>query len=142
MIRPEDIAKDNDETSHQIALFTWSGQNQSLYPQLKWLHAIPNANSHKMVAEGCRAGIADLMLPFPRWVNHLPSEDNPTGRYLMYCAGLYIELKIKKRRNHKNGGCSEDQINFIKYANEVGYKAVMCYSWIEARDEILRYLNG
>lgn len=131
MISPEQIAKDNDETSHQIALMAWSGQNQKLYPQLKWLHAIPNANSHRMVAEGVRGGVPDVMLPWPT-----------SGIREDHYHGLYIEMKIEKRRNQKNGGCSEDQINFMKYANEVGYKAVVCYSWLEARDEILRYLGN
>lgn len=141
MIRPEDIAKDNDETSHQIALFCWSGQNQKLYPQLKWLHAIPNANSHRMVAEGVRGGVSDVFLPSPKWIKNTAAPY--VGKQpLKYCPGLYIELKTEKRRNQKNGGCSDDQIDFIKYTNSVGYKAVVCYSWQEARDIILEYLGN
>jgi hypothetical protein len=129
MIAPEQLAG-NSEQSQQIALFAWAGLNRHLYPQLKWLHAIPNANQHRMVAEGVRAGVSDIFLPWPRAVRN----------YELH--GLYIEMKTEKRRNQKNGGLSQDQIDFIDYANQAGYKCEVCYSWIEARDRILEYLNG
>lgn len=134
MITPEQMAKSGLESGEQKAVMVWAAQNLKQYPQLKWLHAIPNANSHKQVAEGCRAGISDIFLPFPN--NCLDG----TGNFKLY-SGLYIELKVEKRRNQKNGGCSEDQLEFIDYANKVGYKALVCYSWTEARDAILDYLG-
>src|SRR5216684_1367533 len=126
MITPEQIAGET-ETSQQRAVMVWAALQQNKY--LKWLHAIPNANSHKQVAEGVRAGIADLFLPVPiqtQWAK-------------MY-AGLYIELKTEKRRKEKNGGLSEDQIEFGKYAIDIGYEWYVCYSWEEAKDRILEYL--
>jgi hypothetical protein len=127
MIKPEDFVN-GSETGEQKAVFCWSAQNQHLYPQLKWLHAIPNANSHRMVAEGVRAGISDLHLPFP-----MPWK----GAF-----GLYIEMKTEKRRKQKNGGLSQDQIDFIDYATKAGYKCEVCYSWLEAKKAIEEYLNG
>lgn len=132
MIRPEDI-KGTDEKSEQTRVFAWAAINQSRYPQLRWLHAIPNANSQRQVAEGVRAGISDICLPCPTY-------GEVDG--IMVRAGLYIEMKLEKRRKEKNGGCSDDQIKFIDYANSVGYKAVVCYGWQEAVREIERYLGG
>jgi len=139
MIHPEDI-KGTDEKSEQIRVFAWAAINQSRYPQLRWLHAIPNANSQRQVAEGVRAGISDVCLPYPVWPAMFagPLE---LHKYKTY-SGLYIEMKLEKRRKEKNGGCSDDQIKFIDYANSVGYKAVVCYGWQEAVREIKRYLGG
>ncbi|SRR6266852_1074709 len=128
MLTPEQIAGDS-ETSQQQALFAWAGLNQKTYPQLKWLHAIPNANSHRMVAEGVRGGIPDVCLPWPKII----------ADYWWH--GMYIEMKTQKRRNQKNGGLSEDQIKFIDYARSVGYQVEVCYGWEQARDRIMEYLN-
>jgi hypothetical protein len=133
MIKPEDFLN-GSETGEQKAIFCWSAQNQHLYPQLKWLHAIPNANSHRMVAEGVRAGVSDIFLPWPL-------VDSSDFNRLIF-AGLYLEMKIEKRRNQKKGGLSQDQIDFIDYAKKAGYRCEVCYSWLEARDRILEYING
>lgn len=130
MIKPEDI-KGTDEKSEQIRVFAWAAINQSRYPQLRWLHAIPNANSQRQVAEGVRAGISDICLPYPIGDN-----------YGNFYSGLYLELKLESRRNQKNGGCSDSQIEFTDYANSVGYVAKICYGWQEAVREIERYLGG
>ena len=129
MITPEQLAKSGLESGEQKAIFAWAALNVGKYPCLKWLHAIPNANSHKQVAEGVRSGVSDLNLPYPRLTH--------AGFY----SGLYIELKTEKRRNQKNGGCSEDQLKFIEYANSVGYKAQVCYGWQEAVKAIEDYLS-
>jgi hypothetical protein len=134
MIKPEDFVN-GSETGEQKAVFAWAGLNQHLYPQLKWLHAIPNANQHRMVAEGVRAGVSDIFLPWP--MRQPWHEVNPDGSY----HGLYIEMKTDKRRKQKNGRLSQDQIDFIDYARKAGYKCWVCYSWLEARDRILEYLN-
>jgi len=113
MIKPEDFVN-GSEIGEQKAVFCWSAQNQHIYPQLKWLHAIPNANSHRMVAEGCRAGISDIFLPWP--TDYEIDQDHNIYH------GLYIEMKTEKRRKQKNGGLSEDQIDFIDYARQAGYE--------------------
>ena len=127
MITPEQIAGES-ETSQQQALFAWAALQQNHL--LKWLHAIPNANSHKQVAEGVRGGVADIFLPVPRVINDF------------FVHGLYIELKTEKRRKQKNGGLSQDQIDFGKYVIDMGYAWYVCYGWIEAKDRIQEYLKN
>lgn len=141
VITPDQLAG-RTEHSQQVALFAQAALHIYKYPQLKWLFAIPNANSHKMVSEGVRAGVPDICLPYPKWTYRLPSVDNPTGKYMMYLAGLYIELKIESRRTEKNGGCSQDQLEYLDYLNDAGYKAVVCYGWQDAWRVIEEYLNG
>lgn len=133
MIKPEQLAGDS-EHSQQLALFCWAGLETKNYPQLKWLHAIPNANSHRQVSEGVRGGVPDICLPCCSWIGV-----SPVASPVHY--GLYIELKIEKRRNQKNGGCSDDQIEWLEYLNEAGYKAVVCYGWKEAKLAIEEYLK-
>lgn len=131
MITPEQMAKSGLESGEQKAVFVWAALNLSRYPQLKWLHAIPNANSHKQVAEGVRSGISDIMLPYPT-----TSHDD------RMFAGLYIEMKTESRRNQKNGGLSDDQVDFINYAKSVGYRAEVCYGWQAAIAVIEDYLES
>lgn len=134
MIRPENI-KGDDERAEQTRLFVWASSVRSQYPQLKWLHAIPNANSHKQVAEGVRAGVADVFLPWPRWA------PISAGLSQLRFHGLYIELKIIKRMKEKNGGLSKEQMEFGEYAINVRYQWFCCYGWEAARDRILEYLK-
>lgn len=141
-ITPEDLAKSGTEDGHQAAVFCWSASMWAQYPQLKWLHAIPNGGSRhiaeatKMVAAGTRSGVWDIFLPAPMRQRY--DSVAPDGSW----HGLYIEMKELERRNHKNGGLSEDQITFGRYAEEMGYFCAVCYTWEEARDVILKYLEG
>lgn len=131
MLTPEQIAKAGSETAHQTALMAQAALHRKQYPQLKWLHAIPNANSHRMVDEGVRGGIPDVYLPYPiAMTDGIPY------------AGLYIEMKIESRRKHKNGGLSDEQVECVAYLREAGYYVAVCYSWIEAWKVIEDYLNG
>lgn len=136
-VTPEQLAKSNSEDGHQAAIFCWAASVLAQYPQLEWMHAIPNGGSRniaeatKLVATGTRSGVWDIFLPCPiqtKWAK-------------MY-AGLYIEMKAPAARNKKNGGLSDDQIKFGKYAEQVGYYCKVCHSWIEAKDAIIAYLEG
>lgn len=124
MITPEQLAG-RTEHSQQVALFAQAALHVKQYPQLEWLFAIPNANSHKMVSEGVRAGVPDICLPWPVFPYH----------------GLYIELKIESRRQEKNGGCSPDQLDYLDYLSKAGYRCHVCYSWKDAWRVIEKYLN-
>lgn len=135
-ITPEMLASSGSEDGHQAALFCWAADNVGKYPQLKWMHSIPNGGSRhmveamKMVAAGTKSGIWDIFLPLPihtEWANQY--------------AGLYIEMKQEKRRSHKNGGLSKEQIEFGEYAVRMGYYCRVCYSWKEARDILINYLE-
>ena len=136
MITPEMIARAGSEHAHQSALFCWAAMNVGNYPPLKWLHAIPNGyfstsgQKAKSKAEGLRNGVFDIFLPVPiqtQWAKQY--------------AGLYIEMKIEKHRNQKNGGCSDEQLEFMEFAERMGYYCKVCYNWIEARDILRQYLE-
>lgn len=149
LITPEQLAKSGTEHGEQTALFQWAALNIKEYPQLKWLYAVPNGfyaadsakgygsgQKGKMKAEGLRDGVPDVALPVPVF-----DWDDIRLKYCKY-HGLYIEMKIEKRRNQKDGGCSEDQLEWLDYLNKAGYKAVVCYNWEEAVNVIEEYLNG
>ena len=63
--------------------------------------------------------------------------DGPSG---VYC-GLFIEMKNPKGKFLKTGGLTAEQKDYIKFLTGQGYKCVICYSWTDARDEIINYYN-
>ena len=113
------------EHDEQATFFTMAGYLQEKYPQLCWMHAIPNGGARnvvvarKMKCEGVVRGIADVFLPYPRNGYH----------------GLYIEFKYGKNR------LTSEQREFLDYANINGYKTGVAYS-AEAGIEILRAYLG
>ena len=136
-VTPESLAASGSEDGHQMAVFAWAALNTEQYPQLKNLFAIPNGgNRHiveaiKFVGTGTRSGVPDTMLAWPiirGW----------DKKY----HGLFIEMKIEKYRNHKNGGRSDNQIEWGDRLIAAGYCVRTCYSWIEARDTLIDYLEG
>lgn len=140
-ITPEALSKSGTEHGSQAALFQWAALNIKEYPQLKWLHAVPNGffstpgQKAKMKDEGLRDGVPDVALPVPIF-----DWDDIRLKYCKY-HGLYIEMKREKYRNAKDGGCSSEQLEWLDYLNEAGYKAIVCYSWIEAVTVIKEYLE-
>lgn len=140
VITPEDLAKSGSEDGHQAALFCWAAGAVSQYPQLAWLFAIPNGGSRhiaeatKMVATGLRSGVPDVCLPV-EGPKHPPESE-------IWYHGCFIEMKIEKRRKQKNAGLEDDQIEWIAYLKSAGYYVAVCYSWIEARDTLIAYLEG
>jgi hypothetical protein len=136
LITPEQLAKSGSEDGNQAAIFCWAQMNVTKYPALKWLHAIPNGGSRhiatatKLIATGVKSGVWDIFLPCPiqtEWAEQY--------------AGLYIEMKIEKRRNQKNGGLTDEQVMFGAYAESIGYYCKVCYNWEEARDILIEYLE-
>lgn len=114
------------ERDEQIALMRWARVCEGTYPALKWLIAIPNGlaassrgEAARMKAQGMKSGVPDLLLPYP------------CGGY----AGLWIELK---RRS--GGKLSAPQQDWLTYLGHVGYCAVCCRGWDEARERIEAYL--
>ena len=162
---PAQLAKDS-ESSQQMALFAWCAiamnygfdiavalDNGASFeaardhgsvcpvPELKWIHHIPNGGSRgndvrsqqirgaRLKAEGVRSGVSDICLPVKR------------GN----CSGLYIEMKkpsLKPKRPTSKGGCSDEQIEFGAFVQLQGFGFVVCYTWLEARDVIIAYLNS
>lgn len=141
-VTPEALAKSGSEDGHQAALFCWAADSVGKYPQLAWLFAIPNggqrhiAEATKFVATGLRKGVPDVFLPCPLYTSVIPDETNPLGRGIMYSAGCFIEMKVKKNK------ISKEQDEWIAYLKSAGYAVAVCYSWIEARDTLIAYLEG
>lgn len=122
MITPETLAASGTEQGAQSALFCWA--QQSGIPELEWMFAIPNGGLRskqegaKLKAAGVKAGVWDIFLPVPCGQWH----------------GLFIEMKVGKNY------LSEKQIQFgaTMYGK---YTLAVCWSWEEARDCILEYLE-
>lgn len=132
MITPQQLSANGSEDSNQKALFCWANLNLIKYPQLKWLHHIPNGGSRhiieagKLKAMGVKRGVADIFLP----VRQVGSSGS------IFKCGLYIELK-------KVGGkLSTEQLNFATDVMRNGYVWKLCYGWEDARDRIIEYLEG
>lgn len=140
-IQPEDLAATGTEDGNQAALFCWAALSVGKYPQLKWLYAVPNGGSRhmveaiKMVGTGTRKGVPDVYLPCSQ------NGVNSVGVFVLY-HGCYLELKIEKRRKEKNGGCSDEQLEWIDYLKSAGYYVAVCYGWEEASNALVSYLEG
>ncbi len=117
------------EDEEQMALFTWAHHMAATghFPELSRLFHVPNGGSRgpaeagRFKAMGVKPGVPDVFLDVPRGGFH----------------GLRIEMK----RRH-GGKVSEDQTDWIDWYNANGYRAVICYGWDEAREEIENYLHG
>lgn len=111
-----------EEDSNQAALIKWADMFDNIGP---FLHAIANGGSRhileavKLKKTGVRAGVFDLFLMIPKEVYH----------------GLFIEMKSKK------GKLTEKQKEFQKRAESKNYCTFVAYSWLEAKDKILDYLE-
>lgn len=132
LLTPEQLAKSGTEHAHQVALFQWiaiTGHKQ--YPILRRLFAIPNGGDRKpsvaaaMKAEGVKPGVPDMCLPVSR-----------RGFY-----GLWIELKRPIYATHKNGGCSEAQMEWHEVLRKEGHSVVVAYGWEGAVAALLDYLG-
>lgn len=137
---PEQLVKSDTEAAHQTALFAWAALNVNKWPELRWLHHIPNGGSRgndvksrairggQLKAQGVKAGVADVCLPVKR------------GSY----SGLYIEMKKpseKPKREGSKGGVSNDQAEFGAFVKTQCFGWCVCYSWNEASEIIEQYLN-
>lgn len=125
MITPERLAEPGTEAAHQTALFCWAALNTYKWPELAYMFAIPNGGTRNKVeagflkAQGVRAGVPDVFLPVARWGKH----------------GLWIELKVG------NNLPSAYQRQWIETLLRSGYSVQLAYSWTEARDVIIDYLE-
>ena len=115
------------EHQEQVALFAWANVMSARYPELKLMFAIPNQSGggvpaiirgRRMVKEGVRAGVPDLLLPVPSGNFH----------------GLFIELK------RHGGQMKENQLWWATALRAQGYDVAVCYGFEEARVAIERYL--
>ena len=97
------------------------------YPELRWLHHIPNGGSrHPIEAvnlkrQGVKAGVPDLFLPCAR------------GKY----HGLYIEMKS----TDKSARLSKKQKEWRDGLIENGYRVHCCKGFEAAKEVIIDYLE-
>lgn len=128
---PEQIAAPGTEHAHQAALFCWSKQQISIWPQLEWMYAIPNGGkrdaitANRLKMEGVKSGVSDVCLPFPKRGYH----------------GFYIEMKKPKSEGKAAGKESDEQKKFGKFLGENGFLYHCCWNWEEARDAIIWYMS-
>ena len=117
-----------NEAAEQKALFEWAKLHEHIYPALRLMFAIPNGGSRKggiiegahLKAQGVRAGVPDLFLPYP------------SGRY----HGLFLEMKAD------GGRLQPAQREWIDALNNAGYFATVAFGFEQAKNTILRYLNA
>lgn len=115
------------EDDEQVALFDWADRMLHRYPELGWMHMIPNGvrvgwkSAKKLKAMGLKSGVSDVFLPAPRAGYH----------------GFYIEMK-RRAGSH----ISTEQRAFAEAMARQGYLVKFCKGWEQARIEIELYLNG
>lgn len=113
------------EDTEQINVITWALWQTQKYPELKWLHHIPNGGSRnkaeavKLKQMGVKAGVSDLCLPYPKGI---------------YC-GLYIEMKYDKGRHQPS------QKEFLTDMAAAGHYVATCYTAADAIEVIKKYCS-
>lgn len=130
---PDQLAKSGTESGHQRAVFAWAALNMSHFPELRWLHHIPNGGArgddaktrairgNALKAEGVKVGVADLFLPVKR------------GEY----SGLYIEMK----KPGKIKTTSKEQDEFGEFVKAQGFGWIVCDNWESAVKVLQEYLQ-
>lgn len=113
------------EDTEQMVVIQWAQYNAIHFPELKWLHHVPNGGSRnkleavKLKQMGVKAGVSDLCLPYPKGI---------------YC-GLYIEMKYGNNRRQ------ETQKDFLADMAAAGHFVATCYSADDAIRVIMQYLT-
>jgi hypothetical protein len=111
------------EHTEQVAVIQWYRYQYPKYA--KYLFSIPNGGSRHIVAavklkqSGVLAGVSDCFLMIPKNGYH----------------GLWLEMKVK------GGKLSDSQKEFMGNATLMGYQAIVCYGFDEAKDAITEYLK-
>ena len=114
----------NTEHAEKKILIQWF---RIQYPRWhKCLWAVPNGGMRhvrtaiKLKEEGLLAGVADLFLMIPKNNKH----------------GMFIEMKAKK------GKLQENQKDFLKIAQSMGYETKVCFGFNDAKNTIINYLQN
>lgn len=116
----------SSEHEEQKNLMVWAESQKQRYPQLRALFAIPLGGhrhitiARRMKAEGAKAGVPDLMLPFP------------SSGY----AGMFLEMKKRV-----GGQLSKEQKEWRELLSSYGYCVRVCAGWEVAKDAIIEYLT-
>jgi len=125
-IRPKAANIPSSEHNEQVTLFQWASLNVGRWPCLSRMFAIPNgghrhpAVAGRLKAEGVKAGVPDIFLPWP-----------VSG----WC-GLWIEMKYGRNKPTKK------QRDWLAWLGINGYKTATCWGAEEAIRVIEEYLGG
>jgi hypothetical protein len=136
--------RDNPEQRLQSALVdaAWNGSLGIKYPELRDLYA--NANWAGVTgpkqgaarkAEGVKAGVPDLTLPYPMMgANTHP--DHPYDSNAPYFHALYLETKVPGSKPRP------EQTEFMKRLVARGYAIAVYRTLEEGLDLLVRYVDG
>jgi len=122
------------EHDAQCLVVEWARLNETKWPELKLLFAVPNGarvamrTAVKLKREGMKAGVPDLWLPVPKLIGWQGDAD----RY----AGLVIEMKAER------GRVSPEQFGWLVALKERGWWTAVCRSAEEAIEVLTTYVNG
>lgn len=125
VVRLEREPEKRSEYGEQVALFDWANISEAQYPALCVMFATLNGVrltpglAVKTKRAGMRRGVPDVWLPYP------------AGKY----RGLVFEMKIRGNK------CTPEQANYLTRMKLFGWKTGVCYSFEEARDLIVNYLE-
>jgi hypothetical protein len=160
-MNPEQLARSGTEHAEQMALFCWANKAMQYgfavademlaynkdfavgtytpVPELKWLHAIPNAGARgnkiaasQLKAEGVKAGVADVFWPYSKTVGYAGNGEWETTTY----GGIYVEMK---RANGRMSDISPDQEEFRKYCISQNLLWTCAFGWRMARYYLRHY---
>ena len=114
------------EEEEQKTVISWCRIQESRWPELQWIHHIPNGGKRSKAeaagfqAMGVLAGVPDLFLPVKtKW-----------------WPGLYVEMKAL------DGKVSKEQEEFMTAVGKQGYCCCTCWGADAAIGLIERYLKG
>ena len=137
-IEPEMLAKSGDEDGIQAAYMLAvkrAVDSGSLPPHARWIFAIPNGGQRDRVSAnimrvtGTKSGVWDVCIPFPSW----------DGKHCL----AFIEFKRLKHQSTKNGGLSDNQLEFgTTMHNQTNARLLVAYSWSAALEFTKIYLTG
>lgn len=119
------MKKIQHEAAEQETLFEWAALQNGKHPELDMLFHIPNGGSRNAIEaanlkrQGVKAGVPDILLPVARGEFH----------------GMAIEMKAGKNRPTK------EQLRWLANLTRQGYFVAVCYSWEEAAEKIIKYLE-
>jgi hypothetical protein len=114
------------ESAEQIAVMQWSANAMRMWPDLRWLFAVPNggrrdvAEAAHLKRQGVKRGVVDLFLPCAR------------DGFI----GLAIEMKVKPN------ALTEDQEIWLAGLSSLGWQTHVCYSATEAIEVLRAYMQA
>lgn len=125
------------EEKEQKSLIEWCDLHTKRYPLLGKVIHIPNGafsppgEKGKMVGLGMRPGVWDLQLAYLK----LEWEGEVGRSHVQVSTGLLIEMKYGKN------GLDKKQKAYGDYMAKQGWHLAVCYSWVAAAAEIMRWLD-